>query len=171
VLGRFDAYRGASSWDEAMRWLSTVHPTRSIAEIQFWGHGKWGCANFDHERLDLAALSSEHPLHRRLEAVRERTSAQSLWWFRTCETFGAQPGHDFARAWTDWWGCRAAGHTYIIGPLQSGLHTLAPGGSPDWSLREGLLEGSPEEPQKARRSSPRAPNTITCLHGHIPGAY
>ena len=37
-------------------------------------------------------------------ALRERLAPNALVWFRTCETFGASAGHDFARAWTDFSG-------------------------------------------------------------------
>ncbi|MGB1700273.1 MAG: hypothetical protein ACPHRO_09985, partial [Nannocystaceae bacterium] len=89
-------------------------------------------------------------------------------WFRTCETFGAQPGHDFARHLAAHMGARVAGHTYIIGPLQSGLHLLAPGQRPAWSDSEGLAEGTPQAPLRARWSSISAPNTITCLRRSLP---
>jgi len=97
--------------------------------------------------------------------------AGAQWWFRTCETFGADAGHDFARAWTSYFDCRAAGHTYVIGPWQSGLHTLEPGARPHWSADEALIEGSAAEPQRAAWSSRREPNTISCLHGSIPPGY
>ena len=70
--------------------------------------------------------------------------------------------------WTDFFGCRAAGHTYIIGPLQSGLHAIAPGGTPHWSTYEGLDVGSPEKPRRALWSIPGAPNTISCLRVNLP---
>jgi hypothetical protein len=91
-----------------------------------------------------------------------------LWWFRTCETFGCEAGHDFARRWTRFFGCRAASHTYIIGPWQSGLHILEPGQSPDWPLDEGLAEGTPDSPEKALWSTPGKPNTIFCLTSRLP---
>ena len=171
-LGRLDRWRGVRNWEEALRWLATVEPARPIAEIQFWGHGKWGRANIDGQPLDIHALRPGHPLHEPLRVVRDRlTGPDALWWFRTCETFGCQPGHQFASAWTDFHGCRAAGHTFIIGPWQSGLHTLMPGQEPDWDPTEGLLEGSIEAPQRALWSGPRQPNTITCLHGAVPAGF
>ena len=93
---------------------------------------------------------------------------ESLWWFRACETFGAVPGRDFARAFTDFLGCRAAGHTHVIAFLQSGLHSLGPGEEPHWPADEGLLHGSPDAPLEACPSAPGAPNTITCLHSRFP---
>ena len=66
-----------------------------------------------------------------------------LWWFRTCEAFGATRGHDFARRFTDFFGGRAAGHTYIIGLWQSGLHSLRAGESRNGRSRRGCPEGQP----------------------------
>ena len=170
-LGRIDAVIGASSWGQALAWLAAVEPHRAIAEVQFWGHGKWGLARIGREPLDRGVLDSGHPYRGRLEAIRERMQPEGLWWFRTCETFGALPGHDFARAWTDFFGGRAAGHTFIIGPWQSGLHLLRAGAEPHWSISEGLREGDPRAPVRALWSRPGAPNTITCLHGRVPDGY
>jgi hypothetical protein len=170
-MGRVDAFAGVSSWAEALDWLAAFEPDRPIAEVQYWGHGKWGVARIAREPIDRFALADIHPLRPRLEAIRERLAADALWWFRTCETFGAQPGLDFARAWTDFFGGRAAGHTFIIGPWQSGLHLLRAGQAPHWSREEGLREGTPEEPRRAHWSRPRAPNTITCFHGQVPAGY
>ncbi len=169
LLGRIDHMRGVQSWGEALHWLSTVELGRQIGEIQFWGHGKWGLARVGAEQLDMTALQPDHPYHPMLRAVRERLiGPNALWWFRTCETFGCRPGHRFAKEWTRFFGCRAAGHTYIIGPWQSGLHCLRPGETPGWSVYEGLAEGTPENPEKALWSKPWEPNTITCLQNRHP---
>jgi hypothetical protein len=175
ALGRLDDWRGFSSWGAALTWLAEHREQEAIAEIQFWGHGKWGCAKIDREDLDVAMLDPGHEHHDKLLAIRERLrgreSQPPLWWFRTCETFGAQRGHEFARAWAEFFDCRAAGHTYIIGPYQSGLHTIEPGETPGWSVKEGLIEGSADEPRRAAWSTRREPNTITCFHGRIPEGY
>jgi hypothetical protein len=171
-LGRLDAWRGVASWGEALAWLADVQLERPISEIQFWGHGKWGEARVDQEILDDSALlsSSEYAPH--LRRIRARlTGEDALWWFRTCETFGATKGHAFARAWTDYFGCAGAGHTYIIGPWQSGLHRLAVGDTPTWSDEEGLAEGSAAEPRRALWSKRTSPNTISCLHGEVPEGF
>lgn len=173
ALGRLDAAKGVSSWEEALTFLADHEPDRPVAEIQFWGHGKWGSALVGNERLDVGALSVRHPLHELMVAVRARlVGPEALWWFRTCETFGAEPGHRFAEAWTDFWGCQAAGHTFIIGPWQSGLHSLRPGERPTWSVVEGLAAGQdPRAPTKAVWSTRTMPNTISCLHGEVPAGY
>jgi hypothetical protein len=174
ALGRFDAWCGAARWDEALDWLAQVSQGVPIAEIQYWGHGNWGCALMNRVRLDASALEPGHPLSPRLRAVRERLApgGEALWWFRTCETFGAPEGHQFARAWTRFFGCRAAGHTYVIHPLQSGLHSLRCGEEPRWPQDEGLAYDQEGRRRKtALWSTPSAPNTITCFHGEIPEGF
>ena len=172
ALGRLDHFQGVRSWTEGLRWLAEIEPGRDIAEIQFWGHGNWGSALLNDKVLDETVLSPHHPLHRLLRAVRSRLGPASLWWFRSCQTFGARKGHSFASSFASFLGCRVAGHTFVIGPWQSGLHSIEPGEKPYWPLEEGLpLDGSPERPAKGRWSSPFRPHTITCLAGRIPDEY
>ena len=170
-LKRLDAWHGASEWSEGLDWLAGHRAGEAIEEIQFWGHGKWGSIKIDGVELDASALRSGHEHHRRLEAIRDRLARGALWWFRTCETFGAERGHDFARRWTDFFGCRAAGHTYVIAYWQSGLHSLEPGTAPTWPVTEGLEAGTPAAPEKALWSRRREPNTISCLRGSIPEGF
>ena len=171
ALGRFDAYGGFDHWRAALEWLAGYEPDRPIEEIQYWGHGKWGCLLMARRPLDRHALKPGHDLYGPLTDLRQRMQPSSLWWFRTCESFGARPGHDFAVAWTEFFGTLAAGHTFIIGPWQSGLHRLAPGSRPDWSETEGLKAGTPEAPAAALWSGPGRPRTITCLHHRIPEGW
>jgi hypothetical protein len=172
MLRRLHAWHGARTWAEALAWVAQLQPDRPIAEVQFWGHGKWGRAYIERDPLDGSALLPGHPLHASLCAIRERlVGPEALWWFRTCETFGAVPGQDFARRLTDFLGCRAAGHTYIIAGWQSGLHSLRPGEVPLWSVTEGLKAGSPEDPREALWSRRREPNTVHCLSGQVPAGF
>jgi hypothetical protein len=171
VLGRLDAWHGAATWEDGLAWLAGYCTGEPIASIQFWGHGKWGSALVGADRLDAGSLDPGHRHRPALEAVRDRLAPGALWWFRTCETFGARAGHDLARRFSEFLGCRAAGHTHVIGHWQSGLHSLAPGERPYWSLDEGLAEGTPDEPVRARRSRPGAVNTITCWHGRLPPGW
>lgn len=171
ALGRVDAAYGARGFGDALEWLGRYESARSIAELQFWGHGKWGRVFIDAESLDRGVLAPEHAHHRAFCAFRERLAPEALLWFRTCETLGARAGRDFAMALGDATGARVAGHTYVIGFLQSGLHCLRPGDTPRWSPDEGLSRGSAERPEQALPSSPSAPNTITCLTGRIPDGY
>ena len=166
ALGRFDAWHGAGAWAQGLDWLLEASAHRSIAEIQFWGHGEWGGLWIDEELLTADALEPGHYLHDRLARLRARLvpGGGALWWFRSCDVFGSKRGHDFARAWTRFFGCRAAGHTYQVLLLQSGLHVLAPGEEPTWSAEEGVVPGLAH----AGDSSLLAPRTITCLHNTLP---
>jgi len=165
-LRRVDAVHGVASWDEALTWLGAQR--EALSEIQYWGHGKWGCALVGEDALDANAL---HTRKAALDAVRERLAPDALVWFRTCETLGAKRGIDFGERLADFFGARVAGHTYIIGFHQSGLHGVSPGSRADWSPAEGLAEGTPDEPQRARWSRPWVPRTITALTGAIPAAW
>jgi hypothetical protein len=165
-LGRLDAVRGVTTWDEALDWLGSL--PESISELQYWGHGLWGSAQVDRSTLDASSLLSRR---RELEAVRERLAPGALIWFRTCQTFGAKRGQDFAERYADFFGARVAGHTHVIGFHQSGLHGLRPGERAHWSTAEGVREGSAELPLRARHSAPWRPRTITALRGRVPEAW
>lgn len=171
ALGRVDGSYGASSFADAFAWLSRYEPTRPIGELQFWGHGKWGRLCLDREVLDRTLLAPGHVHHAAFRRFTERLTADALLWFRTCETLGARAGHDFASAVCDATGARVAGHTFVIGFFQSGLHCLRPGMKPQWSASEGLARGSVDAPELALDSGPNAPNTITCLTGRIPDRF
>lgn len=168
ALGRLDATKGVTSWEEAFDWLAAVDPSRPIGEIQYWGHGKWGSALVDRTSFDASVLAPGHALSKKLAAIKERLAENALFWFRTCETFGAAPGIDFAERLADHLGARVAGHTFIIGVTQSGLHGLHPGVRADWSNEEGLAEGTPDAPVRALWSNRKAPRTITCFDGSVP---
>lgn len=173
TLRRLDAYRGVESWDEALRFLAEFEPDHPIAQVQFWGHGKWGSAKVDGQSLGRHALEPGDPRHGPLRAVADRmlTGEAGLWWWRTCETFGANEGQSFARELAEFLDCRVAGHTYIIGHVQSGLHTLMPGQTPQWAADEGIREGTPDEPVAAYWSKIWRPKTITFLRDTIPTGY
>lgn len=171
ALERVDLSYGARSFADALGWLGKVAPGRSIGELQFWGHGKWGRIFIDADVLDRSVLQATHAQHAAFRKFRERLAPDSLLWFRTCETLGAHAGQDFAMAFAEATGARVAGHTYVIGFFQSGLHCVRPGEKPSWSPSEGLSQGSAERPEQALSSSPSAPNTITCLTGRVPDGF
>ena len=165
ALGRIDAWHGAGSWAAAFDWIVERTRNAPAVEIQFWGHGDWGGLWIDEERLTAAALEPGHYLYHRLAQLRTRLAGpDALWWFRSCDLFGTQVGHDFARSWTRFFGCRAAGHTHSIMLLQSGLYVLAPGEEPSWPCDEGVEPGLPH----GQASTVSAPRTITCLHNTLP---
>jgi hypothetical protein len=171
ALGRSDGSFGAASFSEALAWVASYRTEHPIAELQYWGHGKWGRVFVAGESLDERAFSSGQAHHTALERVRARLTANALVWFRTCETLGADSGHRFARRCADFFGCAVAGHTFVIGYWQSGLHRLAPGNTPHWSATEGLREGSAAAPRRAASSRPGRPQTISCLSSHVPATW
>lgn len=166
-LGRHDASYGATSWADALAWIAAFEPSRSIAELQYWGHGKWGRIYVDGDPFDASALATHE---RVLAQIKERflPDARTLVWLRTCEAFGATAGIDFAQRLADGLGARVAGHTFIIGVLQSGLRALAPGQRPAWSASEGIAAGSADAPERAQDSRLLAPRTVHCLTNSIP---
>jgi hypothetical protein len=167
-LGRLDAWKGVADWTEALQWLGTFQGDRRIGQIEYWGHGRWGRVLIGQEPLDAEALVRRKG---ELLRIRERLASDALVWFRTCDTFGADRGHDFARRFTDLMGCSAAGHTFVIALLQSGLHRLAPGQAPHWPATEGIREGTPSEPRRSSWSGLGKPNTITCLQDRVPAGW
>ncbi len=165
---RVDAHFGARTWKEALAWLTSHRTSEPIAEVQHWSHGNWGRVALGDSVLDRTSLAPGSDLRASLDALRDRLAPDALVWFRTCDTFGARAGHDFAMALSDDLRVRVAGHTYTIHALQSGLHGLLPGNPPHWPLDEGLLEGTPDAPRRSRTSSARAPNTLTFADGRVP---
>jgi len=165
-LGRVDAARSVSSWTEAFAWLASHE--RTIDEIQYWGHGRWGRVLVAEDALDAERLRRDGAA---LSRLRERLAPDALLWLRTCEAFGAEAGQDFAMRLADTLGARVAGHTFVIGAIQSGLRTLAPGTRPAWSPSEGLRDGTPARPTRAWGSSFAAPRTVTCLSGAFPRGW
>ena len=167
ALGRLGHVYGIASWDEAADAL--VEATRDgtpIRELQYWGHGRFGCVLASREKLDRAALA--HGRFAQTLAERLERHDDSLVWLRTCEAFGGHVGHDFARALADHLGVRVAGHTFVIGFWQSGLHGLAPGARPTWNPSEGIARGTAAAPELGAWSSPHAPHTIHALEGSVP---
>jgi hypothetical protein len=166
LLGRIDGMRGVASWDEAFDYL--INQREPIDEIQYWGHGKWGRALIGSDVFDGAAIGARA---HQLTALRERLAPDALLWFRTCETFGARVGQDFAARLADTLGARVAGHTFIIAFQQSGLHGLHPGMRPYWRDDDGLIAGTPDDPREAAWSARRAPRTVTAMTGAVPPAW
>lgn len=160
-----DFCQGVNSWDDALQYLMKVGGDRPIDEIQIWCHGWFGAAYINNEPL-IAKTYVEGPLLGKLTAVKNRLHKDSLVWFRSCALFGSRVGQNFALQSANFFRCRVAGHTRIIGPLQSGLYTTTPGVPAYWSDREGVKEdGTPE------KSSPFAPHTIHCLNSSIPKGW
>lgn len=168
--GRIDASFGATSWSDAASFLETHSPAEPLEELQYWGHGRFGRVFVDRDVLDVSSLDAANP-HRFFAVLRERLGthrARSLFWLRTCEAFGGFAGHDFARRLADFLEVPVAGHTYVIGFWQSGLHGLLPGATPSWSPSEGVERGNAAAPERGAWSTPTEPRTISCLEGAVP---
>lgn len=154
-FGPVDAYYGAASWDDALKWILTR--PKPITSIQYWGHGSEG-------RVWLAQVSvpAEEWLKVRPQLA---DNPNVLLWFRTCSTFAGKAGHEFSRRLADGLNCVIAGHTRIIGLLQGGLHTRKPHTPASWPIEETELPGS-KWPYLQKGN-----NTITCFATRIPEGW
>lgn len=162
-----DLVKPAKSWAEALQWVTHIEPDKKIDMWQFWGHGLPGAAYINGEAIKSSIFDENHPLHSYLIKLRNRLHPKSTVWFRTCLTFNGKQGKEFAKLLSNFLGCRVAAHTFLIGPFQSGLHTLVPGQEPCWPDNEGL----DEKTGKRHMSYPWHPNTISCLRGSIPKGW
>jgi hypothetical protein len=153
----FKALRRADHIIEARAWGDVVEGLRQFSrvdEVQYWGHGSPGNVWLGNERLGADVLA-------RLPAI-------GTLWLRTCSTFHGAAGQTFAEWLAMRTRARVAGHTYIIGPWQSGLRTLRPGAVPDWKMSEGRGRG---DDGRIAWSGPLQPRTVTCLHAEIPRGW
>ncbi len=166
------AVRGVSSWGEALGFALEASRARAlpIREIQAWGHGGWGFMDLGRSRLDREALARASDLAPALDAIGDRLAPDALVWLRCCSAFGAPRGRAFAGALAERLAARVAGHTYVIGALQSGARSLAPGELPRWPEDEGLVlrDGVAAS---AKGSGPREPRTIGCLRLDLPPGW
>lgn len=158
-------HAGFDSWVDALKWLDSVAPGQQINSIQFWGHGSPGRVWINGEYLSARSVLATSPHRNLLLNLKERLTSDSLIWFRSCNVFAGQEGHLFAKLMASMMGCTIASHTYIVGPWQSGLHTIRPGEEPSWNLEEGL------DGEELKWSMPWSPNTIFCLTGKIPKGW
>ena len=159
------AYRsaGVRSWEEAILFAVRCAREAPIAELQVWGHGGWGFMDLGDTRLDRPRLASLDPLA-------EVLAQDAQVWLRCCSAFGGRAGRAFAPALAERLRRRVVGHTYVIGALQSGTHSLAPGARPSWPLEEGvvMVDG---EPRSAKDSGVREPRTLGCLRLDLPAGF
>ncbi len=160
-------HAGFDNWHEAFTWLSQVESDAKIDSIQFWGHGFPGGIVMNGEALKSSSLKPQSKHYALLKAIKERLKPDSVIWLRSCTSFAGSIGKKFAKDLANFFGCTVAGHTFIIGPWQSGLHTLKPNSEPTWTDEEGF-ELNKEGVLKTAWSKPWSPNTIFCLTGKIP---
>lgn len=164
---RLDHMHGFDTWGKALAWLATVESDKPIREIQFWGHGSPGKVWIKAKPMTKHAFE-DPAFFGPLMQIRDRLTDDALIWFRTCATFCATRGREFATEWASQMNCRVAAHTYNIHAFQSGLHSLGPGETPRWPDTEGIAEGTPDRPLALRWSVPWASNTIFALRSTLP---
>ena len=160
--------RRSSSWEDALAWLASQAERSVIDEIQYWGHGKWGCARIEGESLDEHSLKSgtrpSRPLRYDPRVASLRFSVvvsqlRDLW--RRCRPSLRSIVEQFF-----WLSHRRTHLHYRTSTKWSS--SPATGEEPHWPREEGLAEGSPEAPIRAKWSHLSAPNTISCFHGSVP---
>lgn len=161
---------GFDNWIDALNWISEVEPNKKINSIQFWGHGSPGRVWINGDALSIRSLTYDSPHYYFLKKIKERLATDSTIWFRSCNVFTGSDGKFFSIAFSQFMQSRIAGHTYIVGPWQSGLHTIKPGQRPSWNISEGLKK---EEDGKIKKlwSMPWEKNTIFCLTNKIPEGW
>lgn len=160
-------HAGFDNWADALTWLTTVEPDKKIDTIQFWGHGFTGGIAINGESLKSSSLKPQSKYYTLLKALKARLKPDSVIWLRSCASFAGILGKKFAQDLANFFGCTVAGHSFIIGPWQSGLHTLRPGEQPSWSDIEGFTKDK-EGVLVSAWSKPWETHTIFCLTGKIP---
>lgn len=171
ILRRFHKIHGATSWEGALDWALKVSDGKTINELHFWGHGRWGQAFINGKHLGVWAVQrKDSSTHSKLLAFASRLTKDSLVWFRTCATIGNASGHEFAREFSRFFGCRVAGNTFNIGFWHSGLHSLLPDAEPSWPLKEGVSNPGTDHEEQAS-SGRKKPHTILFLRSHLPGGW
>lgn len=156
LLGLVDDYYGAATWDEALHWLAE-RPDK-LTSIQYWGHGSTGQVWMGDTALWWPTLLP----------IKPKLAPDAVIWFRCCWVFRGDVGHAFAKSIVAGMNCTVASHTFVIGLLQPGLHTLRPGQEPSWPISEGCDLKAPWWPDYLR---PWLPHTIFCLTTRIPEGW
>lgn len=128
LFGAVDKYYGASSWEDALAWLSVQGAP--LKSIQYWGHGSPGT-------IWLAQMAM--PVDKFIETVKPKVVPDSIIWWRVCSAFQGLKGQGFSKRLANELDCTIAGHTRTIGPMQGGLHTRKPNTEPSWPVTDGEL--------------------------------
>lgn len=160
-------HAGFSDWLEAIDWILSVEPNRKINSIQYWGHGSQGKVWMNGSAMSVRSFVEASEINKKLNLLKQRLTPESVIWFRCCNVFAGNEGKIFSITSSNFFNCKIAAHTYIVGPWQSGLHTLKPFQRPSWPINEGL-EVQPDGKIKKLWSTPWAPNTVFCLSNKIP---
>lgn len=168
-------HAGFDNWSDAIDWILSVEPDRKINSIQYWGHGSQGKVWMNGKAITFndfidSQTKYDKTLINKLKNLKQRLTPESLIWFRCCNVFAGAEGKFFSLTSSQFFNCTVAAHTFIVGPWQSGLHTMKPGKRPDWEKTEGL-EVSEDGSVKKLWSTPWAPNTVFCLSNTIPEGW
>lgn len=164
IAGRFDGYWQPTSWEQALAWVCANSETHGLGELHIWGHGAPGAPLIGGEALPFG---SRIRLHRDLFAdLRRMCSPSTLIWFRSCAVFHGAAGKDFAERLSCALSCRVAGHTYNIGALHSGLHSLRSGEMATWPDHEGC-----DDDGGVAWSHMRAPHTVPFFWDRVPEGW
>lgn len=155
LFGLLDDYYGASSWDDAFKWLETR--PKPLTMVQYWGHGSPGAAWLAQIRFTEADFKRLIP---------SMTPSSTLW-FRTCSTFQGEAGYTLSKYLCDLLQCTVAGHTKTIGFFQPGLHTRRPNEIPSWKVTEADAGNSKLVYMGLQIDS----RTIFCLRASIPKGW
>lgn len=154
LVGAVDAYYGAKSWEDAQKWL--LEQKRPLTVIQYWGHGSPASVWLAQKLVPASEWLSLKPA----------VVPETLLWFRACSVFQNMSGQSFSQKLANGLGCTIAGHTFVIGPFQGGLHTRRPNTEPSWPFHEGTLKSKWPDHLKWWN-----PNTIFCLRTKIPEGW
>lgn len=145
--------------DHMLARLASMSDLRG-AQVEVWCHAAPASFVLGAQRFNMRTVRDDE----RVALLGTKLSAEGTFWIRGCSPFAGPVGHAFAGTLADTLGCRAAGHTHMIGLLQGGLRTIKPRQQPLWSPEEGEAGGRPG----AARTTWKTPRTITALHWHIP---
>jgi len=149
---------GVSSWHDALDKITdAVPPGTRLMELQLWGDGAPG----------MPTINGKSAPDIFWKELANLVMADSLVWFRMCSVFFGHKGQAFAERTANELNCRIAGHTRVIGPLQSGLWTLRPGQTPRWADGMATDHGDWQD----YKSSWHAPRTIFCTTMKVPEGW
>lgn len=153
----FDLVIPARSWEEAIGALYSAAP-KTVDRLQFWGHGSPAAPYIASQRAPTQDL---------IDVLRSQMRGpRSIAWFRACNIATGDHGRTWCGHLAQAAGCRIAAHTFIVGPLQSGLRVALPDTAPTWSTTEGVNpDGS------FAWSRWRAPRTVTMLTTDVPEGW
>jgi len=165
IVNFLEKSKGVTSWSEGLDYLIEEGKKKKISQVQFWGHGLWGRAYIGGDKLSTSRLKNDKELAEKFKELSALMTEDAFWWFRTCQTYATESGHEFAKSFTNLIDRKTAAHTHTIGLWQSGGRTLMPGEEPSWSTKQGVENG------EAELSSRTAVNSIPCLQGRLPKSW